>query len=80
MGPYQYKTRAARLRQQGVQVHEFGERVLQQGCYGEDVMALQVWEQGNEQGGGACCAGKVATGCRAAAWPSHAMVVATAMP
>ena len=42
MGPYQYKTRVTRLRQKGARMHEFGERVLHEGSYGDDVMALQV--------------------------------------
>lgn len=42
LGPYQYKTRVARLRLKGAQVHEFGDRVLQQGSFGDDVMQLQV--------------------------------------
>ncbi|EFN54135.1 hypothetical protein CHLNCDRAFT_58231 [Chlorella variabilis] len=48
LGPYQYKTRVARLRLKGAQVHEFGDRVLQQGSFGDDVMQLQAYlaEQG----------------------------------
>ncbi|KAL4458611.1 hypothetical protein ABPG75_013476 [Micractinium tetrahymenae] len=55
LGQYQYRTRMARLRQKGVQLYEFGERVLQQGSYGDDVMQLQAYlaEQGylNADGG-----------------------------
>jgi hypothetical protein len=34
MGAYQFKRRAERLKQRGVQVHDFGTRVLQEQCYG----------------------------------------------
>ena len=50
MGPYQFKARVARLRLKGGDVRDFGERVLQQGAYGDDVMQLQVrWAAGGEQ-------------------------------
>ena len=42
MGPYRYQSRVARLRQRGARLHEFGERTLQQGSFGDDVMQLQV--------------------------------------
>lgn len=42
----------ARLRQKGMQMYEFGERVLQQGSYGDDVMQLQVGCAGWGGGGG----------------------------
>jgi len=42
MGPYQFKARVARLRLKGGDVRDFGERALQQGAYGDDVMQLQV--------------------------------------
>ncbi|KAL4429383.1 hypothetical protein ABPG77_005157 [Micractinium sp. CCAP 211/92] len=55
LGHYQYRTRMARLRQKGMQMYDFGERVLQQGSYGDDVMQLQAYlaEQGylNADGG-----------------------------
>lgn len=51
MGPYQYKARVARLRLKGGDVREFGERQLQQGAYGDDVMQLQVkGVEGGRQG------------------------------
>ena len=43
MGSYQYQARADALRSQGVEVHEFGARHLREGCFGEDVLALQNW-------------------------------------
>lgn len=34
MGTYQYQRRVQRLKQSGVEVHEFGNRVLKESCYG----------------------------------------------
>lgn len=53
MGPYQFKARVARLRLKGGDVRDFGERVLQQGTYGDDVMQLQVcWAETGAAGQG----------------------------
>lgn len=43
MHDYQYQSRAKSLRSRGIDVHEFGSRVLCGGCFGEDVLELQSW-------------------------------------
>jgi peptidoglycan hydrolase-like protein with peptidoglycan-binding domain len=43
MGGYQYQSRASKLRSKGVDVYEFGNRNLREGCFGEDVLQLQNW-------------------------------------
>ena len=43
MGGYQYQSRVEKLRNRGVDVYEFGNRVLREGCFGEDVLQLQNW-------------------------------------
>jgi peptidoglycan hydrolase-like protein with peptidoglycan-binding domain len=43
MGGYQYRYRASKLRSRGVDVYEFGNRNLREGCFGEDVLQLQNW-------------------------------------
>jgi len=43
MGGYQYQSRASKLRSRGVDVYEFGNRNLREGCFGEDVLQLQNW-------------------------------------
>lgn len=43
MGNYQYQSRVTKLRERGVDVYEFGNRVLREGCFGEDVLQLQNW-------------------------------------
>lgn len=43
MGGFQYQLRANKLRSQGLDVHEWGSRVLREGCFGEDVLMLQNW-------------------------------------
>lgn len=40
MLPYQYQARAEKLRKNGYDVVEFGERAMREGCFGEDVLQV----------------------------------------